>query len=216
MQQLLDNAKAKAQQQDLSEKEQVIALRNYAILELFYSCGLRLSELTQLNETDINFHDTSIHVLGKGNKPRILPIGKQAITALHAWLKCKKPYLANLKLDNTEQCNTNHKSRDKESPLFISIKGRRLGQRSIQLFLQKQGIDLTHQQSLHPHKMRHSFASHMLESSQDLLAVQELLGHANISTTQIYTHIDFQQLANSYDQFHPKAKQKKKEDKNPA
>lgn len=194
MQHLLDQLKQRAEQRNLSDKDLFFATRNYAILELLYACGMRLAELASLNENCIDFKTASVTVTGKGNKQRVLPIGKQALQAIQKWLQAKNN-LFNEAGDTAEQA------------LFISQRGNRLSHRSIQLILSKEGLNLPHQQTLHPHKMRHSYASHLLESSQDLRAVQELLGHANISTTQVYTHIDFQQLANAYDKFHPKAKQ---------
>ncbi len=169
-----------------------IEIRDLAIFELFYSSGLRLSELTALNFNDIDLIDSSLIVRsGKGGKSRILPIGSKAVIALNNWLTLRlKNILAS------------------ESALFTSSRGTRLGQRSIELRLsqwcKKKGIN-TH---IHPHMLRHSFASHLLESSQDLRAIQELLGHSNISTTQIYTHLDFQHLADIYDKSHPRAKKK--------
>ncbi len=169
-----------------------IEIRDLAMFELFYSSGLRLSELTALNLNDIDLADNSLIIRsGKGGKSRILPIGSKAIIALNNWLA--------LRLKNELAS---------ESALFTSSKGKRLGQRSIELRLsqwcKKTGINI----HIHPHMLRHSFASHLLESSQDLRAVQELLGHSNISTTQIYTHLDFQHLADIYDKSHPRAKKK--------
>lgn len=169
-----------------------LALRDKAILELFYSSGLRLSELVGLDLKDIDLNDCMVEVIGKGNKVRRIPIGRHAIDALRTWLKQRNQ----LKVDDTHA-------------LFISQRGTRLSGRSIQKRIKewaiKQGIDL----NVHPHLLRHSFASHMLESSGDLRAVQELLGHADISTTQIYTHLDFQHLATVYDKAHPRARKKK-------
>jgi integrase/recombinase XerC len=169
-----------------------IEIRDLAIFELFYSSGLRLSELTALNLADIDLTDHSLMVKsGKGGKSRILPIGSKAITAINNWLPQR---LKNISVS--------------EVALFTSTRGKRLGQRSIELRLEqwckKKGIA----EHIHPHMLRHSFASHLLESSQDLRAVQELLGHSNISTTQIYTHLDFQHLADIYDKAHPRAKKK--------
>lgn len=172
------------------KNDSLLALRDHAIMELFYSSGLRLSELSNLNIHDIDFKAASMRVTGKGNKMRELPIGSKALEALHTWLKVRAP----LTVNNEEQA------------IFLSQQGKRLGNRAIQirlkLWAQEKGIG-TH---LHPHMLRHSFASHMLESSSDLRAVQELLGHADISTTQIYTHLDFQHLAKVYDKAHPRAK----------
>lgn len=174
------------------EGDDDLAIRDRAILELFYSSGLRLSELTGLNMNSL-LSDNEIKVKGKGNKERILPVGRKAVAALKQWLSIRH------KLSN-----------DNEKALFVSQKGTRLSPRSVQQRLRhwvlKQGLD-TH---VHPHMLRHSFASHVLESSGDLRAVQELLGHADISTTQIYTHLDFQHLAKVYDQAHPRARVKAK------
>jgi integrase/recombinase XerC len=167
-----------------------LEIRDLAMFELFYSSGLRLSELAALNLTDIDLADNSLMVRsGKGGKSRILPVGSKAVTAINNWLQQR---LKNVAVS--------------ESALFVSTRGTRLGQRSIELRLEqwckKKGIA----EHIHPHMLRHSFASHLLESSQDLRAVQELLGHSNISTTQIYTHLDFQHLADVYDKAHPRAK----------
>ena len=169
-----------------------LEIRDLAMFELFYSSGLRLGELAALNLADIDLTDTSLMIRsGKGGKSRILPMGSKAVTAINNWLPQRLTYIA-----------------ASESALFISTRGTRLGQRSIELRLEqwckKKGIA----EHIHPHMLRHSFASHLLESSQDLRAVQELLGHSNISTTQIYTHLDFQHLADVYDKAHPRAKKK--------
>lgn len=174
--------------------DSILEIRDLAIFELGYSSGLRLSELTALNMTDIDLNDGSLIVKqGKGNKSRFLPIGNKAIQALQHWLKYRI-------IATTD-----------ELAVFTSKHGKRLTQRSVQLRLdhwcKKKGIT----EHVHPHMLRHSFASHLLESSQDLRAVQELLGHSNISTTQIYTHLDFQHLASVYDQAHPRAKKKPQE-----
>ncbi len=169
-----------------------LEIRDLAMFELFYSSGLRLSELAALNLSDVDLPDNSLIVrMGKGGKSRILPIGNKAVTAINNWLQQRLKTAA-----------------ASESALFVSTRGTRLGQRSIELRLEqwckKKGIA----EHIHPHMLRHSFASHLLESSQDLRAVQELLGHSNISTTQIYTHLDFQHLADVYDKAHPRAKKK--------
>ncbi|MEQ1527725.1 MAG: tyrosine recombinase XerC [Methylococcales bacterium] len=167
-------------------------IRDQAMFELFYSSGLRLSELAGLDINDLDLvGDQSVMVRhGKGNKARLLPIGNKAVSALSNWLS-HRPATA-----------------QSEPAVFVSNRGTRLGGRSIELRLsqwcQKKGIA----EHIHPHMLRHSFASHLLESSQDLRAVQELLGHSNISTTQIYTHLDFQHLAEIYDKAHPRAKKK--------
>ena len=170
--------------------DSVLEIRDVAMFELFYSSGLRLSELTSLNIESLDFNDKTLIVTqGKGGKSRILPIGNKAIKALKNWLSHRKIL-----------------SKEQQPALFVSNKGGRLTARSVQLRLQqwckKKGLD----QHIHPHILRHSFASHLLESSQDLRSIQELLGHSNISTTQIYTHLDFQHLTEIYDKAHPRAK----------
>ncbi len=173
-----------------ADANSILELRDVAMFELFYSSGLRLSELHELNLEDIDLHDKQLKVVkGKGGRSRLLPVGTRAISALQAWLKVRSPAMDR-----------------QENAVFTSVKGKRLGQRSIQLRLKqwcrKKGVT----EAVHPHMLRHSFASHLLEASQDLRSVQELLGHENISTTQIYTHLDFQHLAEVYDQAHPRAK----------
>lgn len=169
-----------------------LEIRDLAMFELFYSSGLRLAELAALDLGDIDLPDNALRVrLGKGGKGRHLPVGSKAVAALNKWL----PYRAQMAAAS-------------DNAVFVSTRGTRLGRRSIELRLaqwcQKKGIA----EHLHPHMLRHSFASHLLESSQDLRAVQELLGHSNISTTQIYTHLDFLHLAEVYDNAHPRAKKK--------
>ena len=166
-----------------------MAMRDKAMLELTYSCGLRLAELASLNIFDIDLTDASLIVTGKGNKTRQLPIGRQAIVALKSWLQQRgqlKCYDANA--------------------LFINHRGMRMGVRGIQMRMANMAA--AHGQHIHPHMLRHSFASHLLQSSGDLRAVQELLGHSNISTTQVYTHLDYQHLAKVYDKAHPRAQEK--------
>ena len=169
-----------------------IDYRDHAIIELLYSSGLRLAELSGLNLTDIDLKEASITVTGKGNKTRYLPVGKQAISALKIWLKHRQ-----------EIASTDLPA------MFLSVYSKRLSPRGIQDRLKKISIRQGMQRRVHPHMLRHSFASHMLESSGDLRAVQELLGHQNISTTQVYTHLDFQHLAKVYDKAHPRATKKK-------
>ncbi len=167
-------------------------LRDKAIMELFYSSGLRLSELVSLNTADVQTSDGLLEVLGKGGKTRRVPIGRLAREAIDAWLSTR-PVLA----------------ADGETALFVSQRGSRLSARSVEARLRQRAIEQGMPRHVHPHMLRHSFASHLLESSGDLRAVQELLGHADISTTQIYTHLDFQHLAQVYDQAHPRAKRKR-------
>ncbi len=164
-------------------------VRDKAMLELFYSSGLRLSELVGLNLDTLDLAAGLVRVHGKGSKTRELPVGRKAREAIEAWL----PQRA---LSNPA-----------DAAVFVSRQGRRLSPRAIQLRVRQAGVRELGQH-LHPHMLRHSFASHMLESSQDLRAVQELLGHADIATTQIYTHLDFQHLAKVYDSAHPRARRK--------
>ncbi|MCQ4296114.1 tyrosine recombinase XerC [Pseudomonas stutzeri] len=185
---LLDTDRA-MQLLDGGVEDDFIALRDQAMLELFYSSGLRLSELVGLNLDQLDLPAGLVRVLGKGNKVRELPVGRKAREALRAWLPLRA-------LTNPA-----------DGAVFIGQQGRRLGARAVQMRVREAGVRELGQH-LHPHMLRHSFASHMLESSQDLRSVQELLGHADIGTTQIYTHLDFQHLAKVYDQAHPRAKRK--------
>ena len=172
------------------DENSLLAIRDKAMMELTYSCGLRLAELASLNLRSIQ-GDRQLRVLGKGNKERVLPIGKIAYRALQAWLKVR-PTLAE----------------PDEPALFVSSLRRRICHRQIakrmKHWAQQQHLD----QQINPHKLRHSFATHVLESSGDLRGVQELLGHANLSTTQVYTHLNFQHLAQVYDSAHPRAKKR--------
>ncbi len=169
-----------------------IAKRDRAIMELFYSSGLRLTELTSLDVMQLDLADGTVRVLGKGDKTRIVPVGRHAKAALAEWLKTRADQV-----------------KPDENAVFVGQNGRRLSQRAVQLrisyWARRQGLQV----GAHPHLFRHSFATHLLESSQDLRGVQELLGHANISTTQVYTHLDFQHLARIYESSHPRAKRKK-------
>jgi integrase/recombinase XerC len=175
---------------DIKESD-LLATRDKAMMELMYSCGLRLSELANLNTKSVQ-PDGQLRVIGKGNKERLLPIGKTALEALGTWLKIR-PELAG----------------NEEPALFVSMLKNRIGTRQIakrmKLWATRQNLE----QSVNPHKLRHSFATHVLESSSDLRGVQELLGHANLSTTQVYTHLNFQHLAHVYDGAHPRAKKSK-------
>lgn len=168
-----------------------LARRDLAMLELMYSSGLRLSELSALNVADVDLAAALVTVTGKGNKTRSLPVGRQARRALRAWLD-----------ERSSRCCA------EETALFIGQRGQRLGQRAIQKRFRSVGLAQQLPRHLHPHMLRHSFASHILESSSDLRAVQEMLGHASISTTQVYTHLDFQHLASVYDRAHPRASRK--------
>ena len=166
--------------------------RDRAVLELLYSSGLRLAELTGLDLGDVDLADRTVSVTGKGGKDRVVPLGSFAGKALAAWLEVRPALAAG-----------------DETAIFVSQRGSRLSGRSVQArvlhWARRQGID----SRVYPHLFRHSFATHLLESSHDLRGVQELLGHANISTTQVYTHLDFQHLAQIYDQTHPRARLKK-------
>jgi integrase/recombinase XerC len=190
---------------DVDEITQLLALktddflsvRDLAIMELLYSAGLRLSEIVSLNLEDLDLAGNQLRVTGKGQKMRLGIMGKEAKKALLAWLQVRQTIQnANLKAD--------------PKAVFLTEQGRRLGQRALQYRLALRGKEQNLNTPLHPHRLRHSFATHLLGSSQDLRAVQELLGHANLSTTQIYTHLDFQQLTKLYDQFHPRAHKQKR------
>ena len=172
-----------------------LSLRDLAILELLYSSGLRLAELVSINLHDLDLRSAQLEVTGKGSKTRQVPIGRKAIDALQQWIKVR----GNL-------------AKPDEPALFVSSRGKRIHPRTIQQRLKEWALKHGASRSIHPHLLRHSFASHMLESSGDLRAVQELLGHADISTTQIYTHLDFQHLANVYDKAHPRARRKKRKE----
>ena len=175
----------------------MIEIRDKALAELLYSSGLRLSEVCQLEVQDLDLKERTCRVLGKGNKTRIVPVGKKAIQAIRDWLI----YRSELKA-------TKETSSD---AIFLNNKGNRISARSIQLRLEKlclqRGIP-----GINPHMLRHSFASHVLESSGDLRAVQEMLGHSDIGTTQIYTKLDFQHLSKVYDKAHPRAKKRTRDD----
>jgi integrase/recombinase XerC len=172
--------------------DEPLTRRDRALLELLYSSGLRLAELVAINVTDLDLRDATVTVTGKGAKTRIVPVGTHARAAIQVWLK-ERVALAAVG----------------ETALFLGRNGKRLGARAVQLRLKqwavRQGIEVP----THPHMLRHSFASHLLESSGDLRAVQELLGHADLSTTQVYTHLDFQHLSKVYDAAHPRAQRKK-------
>ena len=173
-----------------------LAVRDWAMMELLYSSGLRLAELVGLDIGAVDLADGTVRVTGKGNKTRVVPVGSHARTAIAKWLK-QRGHLTRL---NTDQA------------LFLGARGNRISPRSVQsrvqLWARRQGLA----QSVSPHLFRHSFASHLLESSGDLRGVQELLGHADISTTQIYTHLDFQHLARIYDDSHPRARRRRRSD----
>lgn len=184
MAQLLDTA---------PESDERLLLRDRAILELLYSSGLRLAELVSLNRQDLDLGTALVRVTGKGDKIREVPIGRQAKTVLQRWLAVRAEWAA-----------------PTQEAVFVTRQGRRLSHRSVQKRLRTWGLRHGLHVAIHPHRLRHAFASHLLESSGDLRAVQELLGHADIRTTQVYTHLDFQHLANVYDRAHPRAKKKQR------
>ncbi len=171
--------------------DDALSMRDKAIMELFYSCGLRLGELTGLNRASLDLDDRTVRVDGKGGKTRIIPIGRFAVTALRKWL--------------AERATL---PQSDPGAVFVGRSGRRLTPRAVQLrvstWARRRGLGV----HVHPHMFRHSFASHLLESSADLRGVQELLGHADIGTTQIYTHLDFQHLSKVYDAAHPRARRR--------
>lgn len=175
--------------------DDTLGLRDHALIELFYSSGIRLAEAIGLDVTDIDLAGGQARVVGKGNRQRTVPIGSRAVAALERWLR-ERGLLAAAS----------------ESALFVSQRGTRLSRSSVAVrmdgWARAHGLPV----HLHPHKLRHSFATHMLESSADLRAVQELLGHANITTTQVYTHLDFAHLAKVYDAAHPRARQRAEDD----
>ncbi|MEX0732626.1 MAG: tyrosine recombinase XerC [Aquisalimonadaceae bacterium] len=165
--------------------------RDSALFELVYSSGLRLAEVASLDIHDVDLAEAAVRVTGKGSRTRIVPVGRTAVKRLQAWLRLRGS------LAGADQ-----------AALFVSRRGDRLSHRSIQARLERMAVTAGIPQHIHPHMLRHAFASHMLESSGDLRAVQELLGHADISTTQIYTHLNFQHLAEVYDKAHPRARKK--------
>ena len=168
-----------------------LAIRDQAIMELMYSSGLRISELVGANLQDINRSAKEILVRGKGSKERLLPVGGQALESLNKWLKIRPQF-----------------AHPDEVAVFVSSKKCRISARHVRSRMQEWGIKQGISSQVHPHKLRHSFASHILESSGDLRAVQELLGHSSLSATQVYTHLDFQHLAKVYDNTHPRAKKR--------
>lgn len=175
----------------VDEGDQVLGLRDTAMFELFYSSGLRLAELAALDcdALDSALHEGEVRVLGKRSKARLVPVGSKAREALAAWAEVRNSLAA-----------------IEEKALFVGRRGGRLSHRMIQERLALRAVQLGLPRHVHPHMLRHSFASHLLQSSGDLRAVQEMLGHASIASTQVYTHLDFQHLATVYDKAHPRAK----------
>lgn len=171
--------------------DDALSVRDKAMMELFYSSGLRLGELTNLDLPAIDLKDRTVRVYGKGSKMRVVPLGRLATHALRRWLEERRALP------------------DRGAAVFVGRSGRRLTPRAVQLRVAAWARRMGLAQHVHPHMFRHSFASHLLESSSDLRAVQELLGHSNIGTTQIYTHLDFQHLAKVYDAAHPRARRRR-------
>jgi len=168
-----------------------LELRDHAMFELFYSSGLRLSELVRLELGQLRFAEGTVEVLGKGSKTRIVPVGSAALAAIRAWLPLRDRW-----------------AKDDTREVFVDRGGTPLSPRTVQVRLRRWGVKQGLASHVHPHMLRHSFASHVLQSSGDLRAVQEMLGHSSISTTQVYTHLDFQYLAKAYDAAHPRARRK--------
>lgn len=173
------------------EGDDPLSVRDRAMMELFYSSGLRLAELCALAVGDLDLSDRMVRVTGKGGKTRILPVGSRAIDALKRWLALRHTFAPAA-----------------DQVLFVGREGRAVAPRTIQARIARRAREQGLPMHVHPHLFRHSFASHLLESSQDLRGVQELLGHADIATTQVYTHLDFQHLARIYDLSHPRARKK--------
>jgi integrase/recombinase XerC len=173
-----------------AEGDEPLAIQDRAMFELIYSSGLRLAELVGLDLTSVDRGSGEVRVVGKGSKERIVPVGAQALAALADWLAVRALVAKD------------------EHALFVGARGARVSPRVVQARLKALALAQGISQNVHPHALRHSFASHVLQSSGDLRAVQEMLGHASLSTTQIYTHLDFQHLAKVYDQAHPRAKKK--------
>ena len=173
------------------EGDDWVVVRDRAILELFYSSGLRLSELVNLKKEEVDLAEGQVRVTGKGNKTRIVPVGRAASKALRDWFMLRDTFASS-----------------DEAALFVNQRGKSISPRMVQTRIKQWALKMGLSTHVHPHMLRHSFASHVLQSSGDLRAVQEMLGHANISTTQVYTHLDFQHLAKVYDQAHPRAKKK--------
>jgi integrase/recombinase XerC len=174
------------------DEDDPLSIRDQCMMELMYSSGLRLSELVNINLSDLKLGSREMMVTGKGSKQRLLPITDTAVTAIKQWLKIRPDF-----------CIAGEKA------LFVSKQKNRISVRNVQDRMEKWGLKQALPSHINPHKLRHSFATHMLESSGNLRAVQTLLGHADLATTQIYTHLDFQHLAEVYDQAHPRAKRKK-------
>jgi integrase/recombinase XerC len=171
-----------------------IRLRDKAILELMYSSGLRVSEVASINLSSISFEKAEVRVMGKGRKERIVPVGRKAVEALKRYLKVRGAVCKD----------------DRQKAMFLNVRGGRLTTRSIQRIVQNAGLIAGLYKHVHPHTLRHTFATHVLEGGADLRDIQELLGHSRLSTTQKYTHVTLQRLMEVYDRAHPRAKRLKK------
>lgn len=174
------------------EDDSLLGIRDRALFELAYSCGLRVSELTGLDLDAVDSRSGEVRVTGKGSKTRIVPVGAPALDAIRRWIAVRAGLV-----------------KPGEAALFVGRSGRRLPPREVQRRIKRRALAAGLPMDVHPHMLRHSFASHVLQSSGDLRAVQEMLGHASIASTQVYTHLDFQHLAKVYDQAHPRARRKK-------
>lgn len=184
---------------------EVEALRDRAILELLYGAGLRVSELAGLSLDSVDLAGETVRVIGKGNKERMVPLGSKARVAIHTWLGRRREFAATLQ--EAAKGDAAEKS-DALRALFLSTRGRRLNVRSVQLLVRKWGLTATGRTDVHPHALRHSFATHLLDGGADLRSIQELLGHSSLSTTQRYTHVSVDQILKVYDGAHPLAKSK--------
>lgn len=171
-----------------------LGLRDWAILEVLYSCGIRVSELTGLNLSSVDYNQRVIRVLGKGNKERIVPVGKKAVKALREYIESTRS------LREKKQANL------RDSPLFINFRGERLSARGVEKIVKKYGRQGELAREITPHSLRHTFATHLLDGGADLRSVQEILGHVSLSTTQKYTHVSLDRLMEVYDRAHPRSK----------
>jgi integrase/recombinase XerC len=179
---------------DRPDREKPLGLRDLAILEVLYSSGIRVSELAGLNWSSVDFDQRLVSVVGKGNKERIVPIGKEALKALRAYWEASLPVRKKAGMDS------------RNSPLFLNYRGGRLSTRSIGKIVKKYGLEGGLMVDITPHSLRHTFATHLLDGGADLRAVQELLGHVSLSTTQKYTHVSLDKLMEIYDKAHPRSK----------
>lgn len=175
------------------DREKPLGLRDLAILEVLYSCGIRVSELEALNVSSVDFDERLVRVIGKGNKERIVPIGRTALRAVKDYLEATRPLRKNYREDF------------RGSPLFINFRGGRLSARSVERILKRYAKECGLNAEISPHSMRHTFATHLLDGGADLRSVQELLGHVSLSTTQKYTHVSLDRLMEVYDKAHPRS-----------